>query len=138
MSVLLGNHNSHQAYQQVGVETASPGKLVIMLYEGMLRFLAQAKKSLEEKEVGWQEEVNNNIIKTQNVLLELMAALNREKGGIIAENLRNLYTYIFDELTEANLSKEKEKVEKVLPMLIPLKEAWEEAEKTYRKKGVRG
>jgi len=109
-----------------------------MLYEGMLRFLAQAKKSLEEKEVGWQEEVNNNIIKTQNVLLELMAALNREKGGIIAENLLNLYTYIFDELTEANLSKEKEKVEKVLPMLIPLKEAWEEAEKTYRKKGVRG
>lgn len=112
----------YDKYKKVRIETASQGKLILMLYDGAIRFLNHAKVSLEDKRY---DVVNNNLIKAQDILTELMLSLNMSVGDI-AKNLYSLYDFMYRSLIEANVKKDKELITEIRNMLQELKETWEE------------
>lgn len=119
--------NAYTAYKQTGVKTASQGKLIVMLYEEAVRQLGTAISlfgSDDKVEPGNIEKLNNCIIKTQEILTELMISLDMDKGGEIAKNLMALYVFFNKELLDANVNRKKEKIESVHRMMDELTKAW--------------
>ncbi|NLZ92742.1 MAG: flagellar export chaperone FliS [Firmicutes bacterium] len=115
--------NPYQQYQQNMVKTASPAQLVLMLYNGALRFIKQAQISLAAKQL---EECHQNIIKAQRIVTELMLNLDLSQG-VIAQNLYQLYDYMYQRLVEANLQKTEAPLQEVEQLLQELKNTWSEA-----------
>jgi flagellar protein FliS len=117
------NANPYEQYRQTAVETASPERLIIMLYDGAVKFINQAKISMNEGNI---EETNKALFKTQDIISELMIGLNMEAGEI-AQNLYNLYDYFQRRLVEANTKKDAGILDEVLGHLMELRETWAEA-----------
>lgn len=103
------------------IMTASKKKLLIMLYEGVIKNLKLAEKSMESKDV---EKINYYLTKTQSIILELMSTLNFELGGDIAENLYKLYDYMYVKLIQANIDKDLESILEVRNYMEELKNTW--------------
>jgi len=119
----MSAQTAYKEYKEVQVNTANREKLLIMLYQGCIKFLRFAKKSINEENI---EAANNYIIRSQDIIRELMNTLDREKGGEIADNLYNLYDYMNRQLIEANIKKDAEKVELVEEMMLELLESWQQ------------
>ena len=115
-------YNPYQNYKKQEVEGATRGKIVILLFEGAIRFLRKASKAIDEKNI---QDSHNNIIKAENILYELMSTLNMDAGEI-ASNLMRLYDFMIWQLIEANRDKDKNKVESVIELLLPLCDAWKQ------------
>lgn len=120
----LAKKTSFDAYKDTEISTADQGKLIIMLYEGAIRFLRIAAENMSPRTY---DVVNNNIIKSQDIITELMLSLNMEAGGEIAENLFNLYAYMKKRLLEGNMNKDAAILKEVIKMLENLKTAWDDA-----------
>lgn len=117
--------NPWQSYQQVATRTASPGQLVLMLYEGAIRFLERAHAGFAlEDPVESNTAINNNILRAQDIIRELDFSLNLEQGGDLAAQLRRLYDYFDRRLLEANLRKDAEGITEVIQRLTVLRDAW--------------
>jgi flagellar protein FliS len=121
--------NPQAAYRQTAVETASPEKLLIMLYSGTVKFLRQAEKALREKKY---EEAHNNLLQVGDIITELNSTLNLEEGGEIAVNLRELYTFYYGEIVKANLKKDAAYLEPVIEFFESFRDTWMEAAKMVR------
>ena len=115
--------NGYQQYQRVQTETASPGDLVVMLYRGALRFGAKAELALEQHDF---EASHTALVRAQEIVLELMFSLDLNAGQI-AQNLRDLYDYMYQRLIDANCKKDVTGVKEVNGMLRELLPAWESA-----------
>lgn len=117
-----------RAYQTQSVLTASPGQLVLMLYDGALKFLALAKSGFDQPEDSPRriELINVNLQKAQNIIAELQATLNRDAGGDLAVTLDRLYDYYARRLFEANMKKKVEPVIEVERFMKELRDAWAE------------
>ena len=117
-----------RTYQTQAVLTASPGLLVLMLYDGALRFLAKAHVALEADKDDWHrfEVINRNIQKAQNIIAELKGTLNHDAGGEVAANLDRLYEYYIRRLHEANFKKDVTPVIEVEGLLGELRDGWSE------------
>ncbi len=115
--------NALNAYAQNAARIESPEKLVQMLFEGVLRFTAQAKKSIEdgdiEKKVYW---LNRSI----DIFAELINSLNYEKGGEIANYLNGLYSHQIYLLSTANLENSTEPIDTVITVTRGLIDAWKD------------
>ena len=118
----MSTNVAYNIYAQNNVGVESPVKLVEMMYEGVLRFNAQAKKAIKdddiEKKAYW---INRSIA----IIAELLATLNYE-GGEVAKYLDGLYTYQIQLLTEANLENDPERIDTVSNVFKGLLEAWRE------------
>ncbi|NLN06542.1 MAG: flagellar export chaperone FliS [Firmicutes bacterium] len=115
--------NPYQAYQQSMVGTVSPEQLVLMLYNGALRFLKQAQKGMKQHNI---EQTHTNLIKAQNIISELMMNLDMSQGQIAA-NLHALYDYMHRRLLDANIKKDMAPLEEVAGMLTELRDTWKTA-----------
>ncbi len=126
-------HGYARAYQTQAVFTASPGQLVLMLYDGALRFLGHARDALESTDESTRriEIINTNLIKAQNILAELQGNLNHEIGGDHAANLNRLYDYYIRRLLEANMKKKVEPVIEVEGLVRQLRDGWAEMLRNY-------
>jgi len=111
------------SYNQMNVNVERPEKLVLMLYEGALRFTNFAKKAINEGNI---EEKVKYIIKTSNIFIELLNSLDFEKGGDVAYYLNGLYAYQLELLAKANLENETKYLDDVIRVLKGLIEAWKE------------
>lgn len=111
-------------YQNNQVTTASPEQLLIMLYDGAIRFVRQAQEAMAAGERTGKLE---SISKALGIVSELANTLNHEIGGEIAENLDALYHFMIRELTQANLKNDPEKLKVVHDLLSGLRETWLEA-----------
>lgn len=111
-------------YQQSQIQTASPEKILIMLYDGAIQFLNKALKALKDKDI---QETHNNIIGAQRIITEFMNTLDVKSGGDVCKNLYSLYEYLHYRLVQANIQKNPQMIEEVLRHLKDLKETWEEA-----------
>jgi len=118
------NANPYAQYKNTQIQTATPGQLILLLYEGGIRFCKLAKLSIEENNI---MNANNYILKIQDIISELMASLDIKKGGEIASNLYSLYDYMLEKLLEANLKKNKLAVEEVQKLLEELRDSWKVA-----------
>jgi flagellar protein FliS len=117
--------NPWQSYQQVATQTAPPGQLVLMLYEGAAKFLERALTGFAlDDPAECNQTINNNIIRAQNIIFELNVTLNVKDGGDLAMTLRRLYDYMDRRLVEANLKKDQSIVEEVLRRVVVLRDAW--------------
>ncbi|MBM7559373.1 flagellar export chaperone FliS [Marinitoga litoralis] len=118
--------NANNKYIESMVKTASPAKLVELLYLNSIERLNRARKYIEEKKFA---DANTQIIRVEDIIMELNLSLDMEKGGEISKNLRSLYAYMYRRLLEANLNKNVEILEEVKSLLNTLLEAWREAMK---------
>ena len=111
-------------YQRTEVETATPEKVLILLYDGAVQFLNKALKALDDRNI---PEIHNNIVGAERILLEFMNTIDFEQGGDFAERLNALYQYLYNRLVEANMKKDKEIVQQVLHFLVDLRATWKQA-----------
>ena len=114
--------NPYERYRQTQIQTASPLDLIIMMYDGAIRFINQAKKALADKEF---TPANKAMQRAQDIIDELNISLNPEAGEIAA-NLRNLYLFINRRLIEANVKKNGEILDEALKLLTTLRSSWVE------------
>lgn len=114
-------------YQTQSVLTTDPGKLVLMLYDGMLRFLNQAlDAAAHPDELQRIQKMHTPLVKAQNILVELRANLDFKAGGDYARNLDTLYDYYLRRLLEACLKKTAEPIREVIRLVGELREGWAE------------
>ncbi|MFV9510527.1 flagellar export chaperone FliS [Tepidibacillus sp. LV47] len=114
------NH-PYQTYQQNSVTTASPGELTLMLYNGCLKFIKQAKQAIQEKKI---EEKNTNLIKAQNIIRELMVTLNMDYE--VAKHMMQMYEYILRRLIEANIKSDIEILNEIEGYVVEFRDTWRE------------
>ncbi len=126
----MSNTNPYNQYKQTQISTANQGKLIVMLYDGAIKFLTIALDNMSPKSY---DVVNNNIIKAQDIITELLLSLNMDEGGEISQNLFNLYMYFKRQLLEANMKKDPEIIKQVLKLLKELREAWDQISATETK-----
>lgn len=118
-------NSSVQAYRQTRVKTASPGRLVVMLYDEALRQIDLALASLDNGP-GDYDTVNRAILKAQDVMTELTVSLDLDQGGDIAQNLFRLYLFFSDRLVSANLQKDAAPLKEIRAMIENLRDAWQQ------------
>ncbi|MGD6958956.1 flagellar export chaperone FliS [Rossellomorea aquimaris] len=122
-------NNPYAVYQNNSVNTASPGELTLMLYNGSLKFIHIAKKAIEEKNI---ELKNTNIQKTQAIVNELMVTLNTDLE--VSQNLMSLYDYINRRLTEANIKNDVAILEEVEGLITDFRDTWKQVIQLNRQK----
>jgi flagellar protein FliS len=118
---MMNQANAYDAYKTNQVMTASRSKLVIMLYDGAIKNLKLAEVALGDKQL---EKVNIYLTKAQDIIVEFMSTLNFEAGGDIAQNLYQLYDYMYKRLIRANIDKDKDAIEEVKKYLEELRNTW--------------
>jgi flagellar protein FliS len=112
-----------QQYLRTQVESARPTQLVVMLYDGAIRFLTIAKEKMQACEL---ESRHIHILKAQRILSELLGSLDVDNGGEVAANLRRLYAYMLNRTMEANVHDRMEPLDEVIGMLRDLRASWSE------------
>ena len=128
------SYNASKQYAETKIKTASGGDLVVMLYQGCVKFLRLGKKSIEDKNY---QNANEYLIRSQDIIMELLTTLDAEKGGEVAQNLAALYEYNYRRLIKANMDKDTEIIDEVENIMLELLEAWKEAVKSDRKENGR-
>ncbi len=116
-------------YQKIAVNSASPVGLVIMLYDGGLRFMARGKEAILEGDLKKQDD---QLRRAQKIVLELMSSLDMVRGGDVAKNLFALYTYVTEKLVEANMKDDPACVDEAMNVFSGLRSSWAEIERRDR------
>jgi len=112
------NTNPYMKYQQTAVQTSGP-QLLLMLYDGAIRFTRAGIEGIQKRNV---QQSNDNLIKAQRVIHELVASLNFEYE--LSHNLAQVYEYMIHQLIQANTLKETPPAQDVLNHLLELKATW--------------
>jgi flagellar protein FliS len=113
--------NGLSAYQDAAVTTQSKGRLIVLLYEGAIKFMKQAIRAME---AGDHEAKGRYINKTQDIINELNAVLDVDAGGEVAVNLRTLYCFMSTRLSQANTKSDPQMVREVMTMMEQLNQGW--------------
>ena len=109
------------AYRQQSILTATPGQLVVMLYDGCLRFLHQAAYALRDNDA---IQAGARLSRAEAIIAELLDTLDLEQGGVVASRLQGIYVFCLRHLTEARAAGDPDMVEKVGELLGELRDAW--------------
>ena len=120
--------NPYTKYKEQSITTATPEELTLMLFNGCLKFMNLADVYMDEKDY---EKINLNLQKAQNIITELNITLNMDIP--LAQNLRQMYEYIYERLLDANLEKDKSHLREAKEMVSELRDAWKEAMVLARK-----
>lgn len=113
------------SYRQVALQTAPPGQLVLMLYDGAINFSERALTGFAFADPGERNmTIHNNLRRATDIVRELNACLNTDAGGQLAQTLRDLYDYMERRLVESNLKKRRAGVDEVVGHLKKLRDAW--------------
>jgi flagellar protein FliS len=111
-------------YQAVQATTAEPGQLMLLLFDGAVRFLTRAQRRLEAGDVA---QFAQSIARAQAILAELRSSLNHEQGGEVAENLERLYEFMQRHLSLGLIARSGAHVEQVLRPLQTIREGFQAA-----------
>jgi flagellar protein FliS len=121
----MNHRTGWHAYREVAVQTASPAQLIVMLYDGAIRFLQRASQGFNQEDPAeFNQTINNNVLRAQAIIHELDRSLDMEKGGEFAATMRRLYDYFHRLLHESNLMKKPEGIEEIIRRLTVLRDAW--------------
>jgi flagellar protein FliS len=116
--------NAVSRYQQVRSTTASPGELLVALYDGLFRFLNGAKVCLERNE---RPRASELLSKSYAIVSELYIALDHNVSPQLCEKLEGIYGFCMDRITHANMKSDVAAIDEVLSVLAPLRDAWKVA-----------
>ncbi|HUS72003.1 MAG TPA: flagellar export chaperone FliS [Sedimentisphaerales bacterium] len=109
------------AYQETAVTTQSKGRLIVLLYDGAIKFM---KLAIKELEAGNHGEKGKYIARAKDIINELNMVLDTDAGGEIAINLRRLYLFMNRRLTEANTKKDPQGIREVIKLMEELNKSW--------------
>ena len=115
------NTNAANFYKQNSINTASPARLTLMLYDGAVKFCNIALEGIDEKDI---EKANNNIIKAEKIIVELRATLDMKYP--VANEFDRVYDYIYRRLGEANMRKDKDILNEALKHIKTMRDTWKE------------
>lgn len=115
------SNNGYAAYANNKVMTASKAELTLMLYEGAIKFCNIAIAAVDEHDI---EKAHTNIVKVERIIEEFQATLNYKYP--VAKDFNNVYEYLHQQLTQANIKKDKETLEEVLKHLRTMRDTWKE------------
>jgi flagellar protein FliS len=113
--------SSSAAYKQQSILTATPGQLVVMLYDGCLRFLHQSAHAMRDGDV---VVAGNRMSRAEAIIDELLATLDLEQGGVIASRLQGIYVFCCKQLVEARMNRDADMIDTVSGLLAELRESW--------------
>lgn len=123
----MAHSKASKSYKSNALETASPGKIILMLYDGVLKFLGNAQKGFEIKNPSRSiEQVNNNVRRALNIVYELRGCLDMSVEGEFSNTMFAIYTYMERRLVEANIKKEKAPLVEVEGYMKEIRDAWAE------------
>ncbi len=108
-------------YEETAVTTQNSGRLVVMLYDGAIKFLKQAVKALQ---AGDMEVKARNIGRAREIIFELNTVLDMDAGGEVAQNLRTLYNFMNKHLTGANINNDVQAIREVIGLMEELNQGW--------------
>ena len=117
------SENAAKRYREEQINGLSQKQLILMLYDGAIKFAAQARDAIGKKDF---VRSYKSIVKARDIVTELLCILNMEHGGEVAKNLERLYVYVIGRLTEANFTHETPLLDNVLAILENLRSAWAE------------
>lgn len=120
-------------YQEFDLTTASPGLILLKLYEGLIAFLHQAKKALQQKDHSQKSLYTS---KSLGILTELLASLKEDQNNNLTQQLTDLYLYIMDRISEGNIQNQEAYYTEAITLLEPLKKAWEDVVLHPREDGI--
>ncbi len=113
--------NGVEAYQDAAVTTQSKGRLIILLYDGAIKFM---KLAIREMEKNNYEAKGRYINRAQDIINELNAILDADTGGEIAANLRKLYCFMNSRLSQANIKRDPQIIRDVITLMEELNQSW--------------
>ena len=113
--------NGYAAYTNNKLMTASKGELTLMLYDGAIKFCNMAITAIEERDI---QKAHTNIVKVERIIEEFQSTLNYKYP--VAKDFNNVYEYLQEQLTQANIRKDKEMLKRVLKHLRTMRDTWKE------------
>ncbi len=122
--------NAFQKYKTTSVQSASREKLLLMMYEGAIRFVKQAITAIEQKQIA---EKGIAIGRAYDVIMELNKTLDHKVGGDISKNLEQLYMFMTEQLTQANIHNSIKNLQNVVRILETLYDGWKAAVEQLKK-----
>ncbi|MFW5668235.1 MAG: flagellar export chaperone FliS [Acetivibrio ethanolgignens] len=125
--------NAAMMYKNNTIQTASPAELTLMLYEGAIKFANVALMAMEKGDI---QKAHDNIVKTENIIMEFRATLDHRYP--VWEDFDRVYDYIYRRLVEANMKKDKEIMEEALGYIREMRDAWKEVMQINQKRGANG
>lgn len=123
-------HNAAQTYQSNQVTTSTPAELTLMLYNGAIKFVKQAKFYIEQKNF---EKANESSLRVQDIITELINSLNRDYP--ISEQFLVMYEYLLRRVVESNMQKDATILDEVEGFLVEFRDTWKEAMALAKKQG---
>lgn len=122
--------NAYQKYKTNSVQTASREKILLMLYEGAIKFTKLAVKAMDEKKIA---DKGHYIGRAYDIVMELNNTLDHKVGGDISKNLEALYIFMMDQYTKANFKNETKPLQENIKILENLYEGWQAAIEKIKK-----
>lgn len=129
----MAMNQPYQQYKQNSVNTASPGELTLMLYNGCLKFIKQGKLAIDQGNI---EKRHESLVKAQNIIQELMVTLNLDVE--VSKNMLQMYDYIYRRLIDANTKNSIEILDEVEGFVTEFRDAWKEIIQITRKQQYAG
>lgn len=122
--------NPYQKYKQTSITSASREQILLMLYEGAIKFTKLAIQAAEQKKIA---ERGQNLMRAYDIIMELQVSLDHKVGGDVAKQLDQLYTFVLDQYTKMNISGDIEAAKAALKVIENLYEGWKVAVEKYKK-----
>lgn len=122
--------NPYQKYKQTSIMSASREQILLMLYEGAIKFTKLAIQAAEQKKVA---ERGQNLMRAYDIIMELQVSLDHKVGGDVAKQLDQLYTFVLDQFTKMNISGDIEAAKAALKVIENLYDGWKVAVEKYKK-----
>ena len=121
---MAANGSGYSAYKQVDVETASQGKLIVLLFNGAIQRSEEARRLIMAEPMDVSA-IHNNLVRAQDIVSELRSALDLSMGDV-AKNLDRSYEYFHHLLVQANINKDSALIEECVELMTVLRDTWEE------------
>ncbi|AZZ35789.1 flagellar export chaperone FliS [Bdellovibrio sp. qaytius] len=122
--------NPYQKYKQTSITSASREQILLMLYEGAIKFTKLSIAAAEQKKIA---ERGQNLMRAYDIIMELQVSLDHKVGGEVAKQLDQLYTFVLDQYTKMNISGDIEAAKAALKVIENLYEGWKVAVEKYKK-----
>lgn len=125
----MQSSNAYNVYKNNSVNYASKEQLLLMLLDGAVKFSKIGRQAIVDKDI---KKSHENIVKTQNIFYELIASLDVKKGGNWAGSMASIYDFIIRRLIDANIKKDVNIMNEVIPLIEDVRDTWTEAYKVSK------
>ena len=121
--------NAYNIYKSNSINYASKEQLLLMLVDGAAKFAKIGRQAILDKDI---EKAHTNLIKTQDIFVELMTSLDTSKGDW-TNDLMSIYEFIYNKLVDANFKKDIKVLDEVMPLIEQIRDMWNQAYKQAKK-----